>query len=337
MNKLLENISLKKYNTFGIDVSSRYFIELVNIEQIREFLQSENGSIQPRLIIGEGSNILFTRDFDGIVIRPVIKGIEKSEETDKHVYLKVGAGENWDELVSYCVENNYGGIENLSLIPGSVGASPVQNIGAYGVEVKDVIEYVETIDLLTTDTIVFFADECRFDYRSSIFKTKLKNKHIITHVMFRLDKEPHFVTHYGTIAKELDQYAETSIRNIREIIIKIRKSKLPDPKELGNAGSFFKNPVVSRETFENILKFYPKVPFWEFKENLVKLSAAWLIEQCQWKSKKIGDAGTYRKQPLVIVNHGNATGNDVVTLSEKIQKAVKNHFAIQLEPEVNIL
>lgn len=336
MKEILENISLKKYNTFGIEVSAKYFVEFQNTNQIREFLQSDYKTIQPRLILGEGSNILFTNNFEGIVIRPLIMGIEKIEETDRHVFIRVGAGENWDEFVKYCVDNHYGGIENLSLIPGSIGASPVQNIGAYGVEVKDVIENVETIDVSNSHTVIFPAEECEFDYRNSIFKEKHKNKYIITSVIFRLDKEHHYTTHYGNLEKELDNYPETNIRNIREVIIKIRKSKLPDPKETGNAGSFFKNPVVSRETLEYIKKFYAKIPFWEFKNDQVKLSAAWLIEQCQWKSKKIGQAGTYRKQPLVIVNLGNATGNDVLTLARKIQKAVMNHFAIHLEPEVNI-
>ncbi|MFO7655866.1 MAG: UDP-N-acetylmuramate dehydrogenase [Bacteroidales bacterium] len=337
MNIIKENISLKSYNTFGLEAHARYFANTCTEAEIKEILQSKYKDIQPRLILGEGSNILFNGDFNGLIIKPSIKGIEVVKDTAKQVYIKAAAGENWDNFVQYCVENNYGGIENLSLIPGTLGASPVQNIGAYGVEVKDVIDNVEAIDIETAELKVFQASECHFGYRTSIFKEKLKNRFIITSVVFRLEKEPRFVTHYGNIEQELDKYPEINIRNIREVIIETRRHKLPDPKELGNAGSFFKNPVVSLETLEYIKKFYPKIPHWESGQERVKLSAAWLIETCQWKSKKIGDAGTYRKQPLVIVNYGHATAKDIITLAGKIQKAVKNHFAIQLEPEVIIV
>ncbi|MBN2610618.1 MAG: UDP-N-acetylmuramate dehydrogenase [Bacteroidales bacterium] len=337
MKEVGENISLKSYNTFGLDAYAKYFAEPCSKNEIKDLLQSHLKDIQPKLILGEGSNILFNGDFNGLIIKPSIKGIEIIKDTSEQVYLRVGSGENWDGFVQFCVENNYGGIENLSFIPGTVGASPVQNIGAYGVEVKDLIDSVETIDSKTLETKIFHANECQFGYRTSLFKETLKNRSIITMVVFRLEKEPRFVTHYGSIGKELDKYPETNIKNIREVVVKIRKQKLPDPKELGNAGSFFKNPVVSLETLEYIKKFYPKVPYWESDSEKVKLSAAWLIETCQWKSKKIGDAGTYRKQPLVIVNYGHASANDILTLAGKIQKAVKNHFAIQLEPEVNII
>jgi UDP-N-acetylmuramate dehydrogenase len=333
----LEHISLKKRNTFGVEAKARYYIELLSIDQIQEFLHSGQYGIHPRLILGEGSNILFTKDFEGIIIRPLIKGIRKIEETEKHVYLQAGAGENWDGLVKYCVENNWGGLENLSLIPGTVGASPVQNIGAYGVEVKDVIEYVETIDLSGINIVKYAASECKFDYRKSIFRQNLKDKVIITNVVFRLDKEHQFITHYGNIEKELDKYPETNIQNIRQVVMSIRRSKLPDPLKLGNAGSFFKNPVVNKDTLENIRKFYPKLSFWELNEHQFKISAAWLIEQCHWDNKKIGHTGTYKKQPLVIVNYGKASGKEILNFAGKIQKAVKNHFAIALEPEVNII
>lgn len=337
MGYLLEHISLKKYNTFGVDVKARYFAEFSSPDQIREFLFTEQSKIHPWLILGEGSNILFTKDFEGIVIRPFIKDIEVIEETAKHVYVKAGAGENWDGFVKHCVENNWGGLENLSLIPGSVGASPVQNIGAYGVEVKDVIEYAEAIDLSGKNMIKYAASECMFGYRNSIFKQKLKNKIIITNVVFRLDKEHRFNTQYGNIEKELDKYPETTIQNIRQAVINIRSSKLPDPNKTGNAGSFFKNPVVSKDMFENIRQYYPKVSCREINENQFKISAAWLIEQCNWDSKKIGQAGTYKKHPLVIVNYGKATGKEILDFARKIQRAVKNRFAIALEPEVNII
>ena len=337
MGYLLEHISLKKYNTFGVNVKARYFAELSSPDQIREFLLTEHSKIQHRLILGEGSNILFTKDFDGIVIRPLVKGIEVIDETPDHVYLKAGAGENWDGFVKYCVENNWGGLENLSLIPGSVGASPVQNIGAYGVEVKDVIEYVETIDLSGKNIVKFAASECMFDYRNSIFKQKLKNTIIITNVVFRLNKKHRFNTQYGDIEKELDKYPETNIQNIRQAVINIRSSKLPDPHKLSNAGSFFKNPVVSKDMLVNIRQYYPKVSCWEVDENQFKISAAWLIEKCNWKNKKMGQAGTFKKHPLVIVNYGKATGKEILDFAGKIQRSVKNRFAITLEPEVNII
>jgi UDP-N-acetylmuramate dehydrogenase len=337
MGHLHENISLKKYNTFGVDVRARYLIELTSPEKIREFLDDEHFKINPRLILGEGSNILFTKDFDGIIIRPLIKGVETVEETSEHVYIKAGAGENWDQFVKYCVENDLGGLENLSLIPGSVGAGPVQNIGAYGVEVKDVICYVEAIDLSSGNNIKYTASDCMFGYRSSIFRQKLKNRIIITGVVFRLDKEHRFNTQYANIEKELDKYPETNIQNIRKAIMNIRNSKLPDPLETGNAGSFFKNPVVSSDMLENIRYYYPKVSFWKIGENQVKISAAWLIEQCNWNNKRIGQTGTYKSHPLVIVNYGTATGKDIQNLAVKIQKAVKNRFAIALEPEVSII
>ncbi len=337
MGYLLENVSLKKYNTFGVDVKARYFTEPESTEQIREFLLAGQTAIHPLLILGEGSNILFTKDFEGIILRPLIKGIEKVEETAKHVYLKVGAGENWDEFVKYCVDNNWGGLENLSLIPGSVGAAPVQNIGAYGIEVKDVIEYVEALEISNLNINKYAVPECMFGYRNSIFKQKLKNKTIITHVIFRLDKEHRFNTQYGNIEKELDNFPETNIQNIRQAVMNIRSSKLPNPKEIGNAGSFFKNPVISKELLENIRTYFPKISCWEMNENQFKISAAWLIEQCNWNNKRIGQTGTYKNHPLIIVNYGKATGKEIINLVRKIQKAVKNRFAITLEPEVNVM
>ncbi|MBN2350470.1 MAG: UDP-N-acetylmuramate dehydrogenase [Bacteroidales bacterium] len=336
MNIPVKDFSLKPYNTFAIDVKSNYFLELNTVDEIWEFINSEWAGISPRLILGGGSNILFTKDFKGIILHPKIKGISVINENDKNVWIRAGAGENWDDFVGYCVDNNFGGLENLSLIPGNVGASPIQNIGAYGVEAKESIESVDIINLTTGEPKTYSNEECKFSYRNSIFKSEINEQFIITHVVFRLSKEHIFTTSYGSIEKELDNYPETTIQNIRKAVIAIRRSKLPDPEEFGNAGSFFKNPVVPNEIANSLLKFYPKAPNWKVSENEVKLSAAWLIETSNYKGKKIGNVSTYKKQPLVIINLGNATGDEILQYSKRIQKTVLNHFAITLETEVNI-
>ncbi len=337
MIELTENFSLKDFNTFGIAATSRYFAELKTIDDITEFLQSEYSEINPKLVLGGGSNLLFTGNFEGIIIYPNLKGIEHMGEDEGKALLRVAAGENWDEFVAYCVEQNLGGIENLSLIPGNVGATPIQNIGAYGVEIREVIEKVETISIESGESRIFLNHECNFGYRDSIFKNELKNKYIVTHVTYRLNREHKFITGYGNLEAELNNYPETTIRNIRKAVIAIRRKKLPDPEEMGNAGSFFKNPIVKKEQADTLKKHYPKMPAYPLEESFVKLSAAWLIETCKWKGKKINNIGTYKKQPLVIVNYGNASGVEILEFSKKIQKAVINQFAIQLEPEVNIL
>jgi UDP-N-acetylmuramate dehydrogenase len=331
-----KNYSLRKHNSFGLDIYSRYFIKLTEQQQVIDFIKSDLSNIRPMLIIGEGTNILFCKDFSGLTVHPKIPGIEKIKETSQYVTLRVGAGENWDSFVNFCVENNYGGIENLSLIPGSVGACPIQNIGAYGVEVRKVIEKIEAVDIETSEIKIFSNEECNFSYRNSIFKGKLKNKYIITHIVFKLNKTHDFVTSYGSIEKELDKFPETTILNIRTAIINIRKSKLPDLTEIGNAGSFFINPIVSLEQANSVKQYYPKMPYYKITKNEVKLSAAWLIEQSNWKGKRIGNVGTYKKNPLVLVNYGDATGTDIYNLAKRIQKSVKNNFAINLEMEVNV-
>ncbi len=331
-----KNYSLKKHNSFGLDVYSKYFIKLTDQQQVIDFIRSDLFNIRPLLVIGEGTNILFCKNFSGLIVNPKINGIEKIKETSQYVTLRVGAGENWDSFVSFCVENNYGGIENLSLIPGSVGACPIQNIGAYGVEVGKVIDGVEAVDIDSSEVKTFSNEECKFSYRYSSFKGKYKNRYIITHIIFRLNKIHEFVTSYGSVEKELDRFPETNILNIRSAIINIRKSKLPDPAEIGNAGSFFINPVVSLEQANSIKQYYPKMPFFKVTRSEVKLSAAWLIEQSNWKGKRIGNVGTYRIHTLVIVNYGNATGNEIYNLAKKIQKSVKNNFAIDLEMEVSV-
>jgi UDP-N-acetylmuramate dehydrogenase len=332
-----KNISLKKFNSFGLDVKAKYYIKLSDQQQVIDFIKSDLSNIRPIFVIGEGSNVLFSKDFNGLLVHPKISGIKKTEETKEHVKLRVGAGENWDEFVNSCVQNNYGGIENLSLIPGSVGACPIQNIEAYGVEVREVIESVEAVEIETADVKIFSNEECKFYYRNSIFKQQLKNKYIITHVNFRFEKKYRIRTSYGDIEKELNKFPETNIQNIRKVIINIRNSKLPDPKELGNAGSFFLNPVVKTEEANSLKQYYPRMPFFMVSDDKVKLSAAWLIEQSNWKGKRVGDAGTYKKQPLVIVNYGNASGKDILNIANKIRKAVKNNFAIDLEMEVNVV
>lgn len=335
MISVYENISLKPYNTFGLESIAKYFIKIDTADDIKEFLQS-GYSVHPRFILGEGSNVLFTGQFNGVVLHNEIKGIEVIEKKDSYVLVKVACGENWDSFVSYCVEKNFGGIENLSFIPGSVGASPIQNIGAYGVEVKDVIKSVEAVDLETGKLVFFKNKDCRFEYRDSVFKGELKNKFIITYVVFRLSTRHKLVTHYGNIEKELQNYPEKTIANVRDIVIKTRKEKLPNPVEFGNAGSFFKNPLVKADVAEEILKIYPVMPFWNAGEK-IKLSAAWLIEQGGMKGKRIGNTGTYPKQPLVIVNYGNATGGEILGFSNEIKKAVFEKFGIELETEVNII
>jgi UDP-N-acetylmuramate dehydrogenase len=331
-----KNYSLKRHNSFGLDVYSRYFIKLKDQQQVIDFIRSDLSNIRPLLIIGEGTNILFCKDFSGLIVNPKISGIEKIKETPDYVILRVGAGENWDSFVNFCVENNYGGIENLSLIPGSVGASPIQNIGAYGVEVRKVIENVEAVNIETSEIKIFSNEECCFSYRNSIFKGKLKNRFIITHIVFRLNKSHEFNTSYGNIEKELDKFPETNILNIRTAIMNIRKNKLPDPEEIGNAGSFFTNPIVSQEQANSIKQYYPKMPYFRVTKNEVKLSAAWLIEQSNWKGKRIGNTGTYKKHSLVLVNYGDATGTEIYNLAKKIQKSVRNNFAIDLKMEVNV-
>ncbi len=337
MCEIQKNISLKNFNSFGLDVNAKYYIKLSDQQQVVDFIKSDLSNIRPVFVIGEGSNVLFSKDFNGLLVQPKISGIEKLDETSEYIKLRVGAGENWDNFVNSCVQNNFGGIENLSLIPGSVGACPIQNIEAYGVEVREVIESVEAVDIETADVRIFTNQECKFSYRSSIFKQLLKNKFIITHVNFRFEKKHHVKTSYGDIEKELNKFPETNIQNIRKAIINIRNSKLPDPKELGNAGSFFLNPVVTTDEANSLKQYYPKMPFFKVSDNKVKLSAAWLIEQSNWKGKRVGDVGTYKKQPLVIVNYGNAAGKDILNIATKIRKAVKNNFAIELEMEVNVV
>ncbi len=337
MKHLYNNYSIKDYNTFGINAKAKYFFEFTEVEELIDLLNNSEFKNVKKLTIGGGSNLLFTKDFDGIVIYPQIKRIELVNETDNEIFVKAGAGNDWDTFVEHCVSNGYGVIENLSLIPGNVGASPVQNIGAYGVEVKDIIHTVEAINIETSKIETFTNSECKFGYRNSIFKNELKGKYIITEVIFKLYKKPKFITHYGSINEKLKEYSEINISNIREIIINIRNSKLPDHKKIGNAGSFFKNPVVDKTIADKLKLKYPSMPLYPIDEQHSKLASGWLIEQCGWKGKRIGDAGVHKDQSLVLVNHGNAIGNDIIELAKKIIASIKLEFDVDLEMEVNII
>ncbi len=332
-----ENYSLKNYNTFGIDVKCRYFVESDTESEFLEFVSSYELKPEEIMVLGEGSNFLFTDDFDGTVFYPTMKGMEIVEENDEHVWVKVGAGEVWDDFVAWAVEQGYGGVENLSLIPGHVGAAPVQNVGAYGMEAGDTIERVEAIQIEKARKETISAADCRFAYRDSIFKGEWKNRYIVTYVVFRLTKVPEFRLNYGSVREELQKLGEVSLKNIRRAIIQIRRAKLPDVKELPNAGSFFKNPVVSREQAGQLKERYPELPVYPVDEDRVKLAAGWLIEQCGWKGKDLGKAGVYEKQALILVNRAGASGVEVARLANEVKKSVFMTFGVWIEPEVYVI
>lgn len=332
-----ENRSLKDYNTFGIEASARRLATFATAEELAALLAE---SRQPALILGGGSNILLTRDIDGPVLINAIKGIDLIDEDDRYFYIKVGAGENWHGFVKVCLDRNWAGVENLSLIPGSVGAAPMQNIGAYGVEIKDVFHELEALDRQDNQIRMFTLNDCRFGYRESIFKHEYKDRFIILNVTFRLHREPVFHTEYGAIREELakSRVAELSIRAVSEAVIRIRNSKLPDPAEIGNAGSFFKNPTIPDDRYENLKVDFPGiVGYPEASRKATKLSAAWLIEQCGWKGYRRGDAGVHARQALVLVNYGHATGKEIYDLSEEVLQSVRATFGVTLEREVNII
>ncbi|RLD62638.1 MAG: UDP-N-acetylenolpyruvoylglucosamine reductase [Bacteroidetes bacterium] len=337
MDKLFENYSLKNHNTFGIDVNARYYYEFSAAEEIVYFLKENPVSGIKKLILGSGSNIVFTQDFEGIVIHPKIRGVQIVEETTEYVLLKIGAGEVWDNFVNYCCKKNYGGVENLSLIPGMVGASPVQNIGAYGVEAKDVIEEVEAVNIETQKIEKFKNKDCKFEYRNSVFKNELKGKYIVTYVTYKLSKKPVLNTSYGKIQEELKNCKNINITSIRDAIINIRNRKLPDPEKIGNAGSFFKNPIVDSKKTQELKKDFPNIVSYKISETKDKIAAGWLIEQCGLKGKNFGKVGTYKDQALVIVNYGDATGKDVFNLAKDIQQKVYDKFGLALNMEVNIV
>lgn len=339
MINIQENISLKPFNTFGIDVKAKYFTPITSEEDIQEFCKEHMPSYNKFILLGGGSNILFIKDFEGIVIKLENRGIEIINEDIDNVTIKAASGVSWDELVEYCVKKNWGGIENLSNIPGSVGAAPIQNIGAYGVELKDVFVKLEAVEISSGMTRTFSKEECRFGYRDSIFKNELKGKYIIKSISLKLEKFPILKTEYGTIKEELKRMKCQcpDIKSIREAIINIRSSKLPDPEIIGNAGSFFKNPVIGNIKFERLKQKYPGIPCYKADEGNIKIPAAWLIDHCGWKGQKLGNAGVHKDHALVLVNHGDATGQEILSLAEAIQGSVYNQFGIMLTPEVNIV
>jgi UDP-N-acetylmuramate dehydrogenase len=333
-----QNTNIKSYNTFGIDVTAKYFGAFSSIEEIKPILQKYPN--EELLLLGGGSNVLFTNDnFDGLVLVNQMKGFEVVEETADYAIVKSGAGEVWHEFVLNCIDRNLGGVENLSLIPGSVGASPMQNIGAYGVEIKHVFEKLEAYHLASGEVHTFSNDACEFGYRESVFKRKLKNQYIITAVYFRLTKKTKVNTSYGVIESELVKMGVEvpTIKDVSNAVIAIRSSKLPNPKEIGNAGSFFKNPVVPISILENIQKEFPEVPNYPAGEGEVKLAAGWLIEKAGWKGKTLGHYGVHKLQALVLVNYGGATGKEIYDLSTSLIEDVKTKFGVTLEREVNII
>jgi UDP-N-acetylmuramate dehydrogenase len=332
-----QHISLLPYNTFGIDVKADFFIEYDSASDLQEVLRSEIVKGNSTLHIGSGSNLLFLTDYKGVILHSKIKSITKVREDSTSVFLEVGSGVNWDDFVGYCVENGWGGVENLSLIPGEAGASAVQNIGAYGVEVQEVIVEVNTVDAETAGIRTFSNNECRYGYRDSIFKNELKGKYFITSIVFRLEKNPLFRLHYQHLEEEVLKTGVINLQNIRKTIIQIRESKLPDPTITGNAGSFFMNPVISKNHFNSLHALYPQMPHYFDSEQKEKIPAAWLIDQCGWKGKHIRKAGVHDKQALVLVNLGGATGEEIAFLAKQIQMSVKEKFGIDLTPEVNFI
>jgi UDP-N-acetylmuramate dehydrogenase len=334
---IYKNISLKPYNTFGLDYKASTFIVLNSEEELYSLIKERGIQINSCFIMGGGSNLLITKDYKGTIIHPVIEGIRVEEKNDQYVVISSGCGIKWDELVKWCVNYGYSGLENLSLIPGSVGASPVQNIGAYGIEVKDIIEKVQTVNLVNGSIVEFTNNDCRFGYRNSIFKDELKGKYMVTRVYFRLSVSPLFNTKYGALNDEALRLGGLDLKNIRQAVINIRQSKLPDPAVIGNAGSFFKNPVVENSIAENLKSRHSDIPVYPDSSGRKKLAAGWLIEQSGWKGKRIGDAGVHDKQALVIVNYGNATGQEILDLSEKVKQSVLDKFGITLEREVEVL
>ncbi|GGD44479.1 UDP-N-acetylmuramate dehydrogenase [Muriicola marianensis] len=336
--KIQENVSLKPYNTFGIDAKARFFVHVTSEEELVWVLEQKK--YPEKLILGGGSNMLLTGDIDALVIHIGMMGKEVLEEDGKHTLIRIMAGENWHDLVLWTLERNLGGLENLSLIPGSVGSAPIQNIGAYGVELKDSFVNCEAVEVATGEKHVFSLEDCRFGYRESFFKQEGKGKFVITSVTLKLTSGEHQLrTEYGTIADELKEAGvlHPSITDISNAVIRIRQRKLPDPAVLGNSGSFFKNPVVDKGKLEEIQQKYEHVPFYSMSEKEVKIPAAWLIDTCGFKGMRLGDAGVHQHQALVLVNYGNASGGEILNLATKIQKEVRDTFGISIEPEVNIL
>ena len=336
--KIVKDFSLKNYNTFGIAAKARFFVEITSIDELIKVLKLKD--YPNKLILGGGSNMLLTRDIEALVIHVNIKGIQVLEEDANNVILKVMAGENWHQLVLWTLDHGYGGLENLSLIPGNTGTAPIQNIGAYGVELKDRFVSCEALDRKNLELTTFSLKDCQFGYRESFFKNEGKNSYVIVSVTFKLSKKNHEINKsYGAIEQELQKYniEKPSIKDISNAVIAIRNSKLPDPKEIGNSGSFFKNPIISKSEFDKFIKEHSEAPFYKVSESMYKIPAGWLIEQCGFKGKRFGDAGVHINQALVLVNYGNASGAEIMALASNIINNVKNKFGITIIPEVNLI
>ncbi len=333
------NVSLKQFNTFGIDVKSKYFCQFTSPQELSELLSHSEFKNIPKLVLGGGSNILFTKDFEGVVLKNNIPGIAVVGEDDSSWKVKAGAGTNWHSLVLWCIDRGFAGIENLSLIPGNVGAAPIQNIGAYGVEMKDSFYELEAVKIENGELLKFNSSQCQFGYRDSIFKQEYKGKVVITSVTLSLKKQPDFHITYGAIEQELKRMgiSDLTIKAISDAVCNIRRSKLPDPMKIGNAGSFFKNPEVSASVCNSLKETYPGVVAYSLPNGNFKLAAGWLIEQCDWKGKKVGNTGSHKDQALVLVNYGNATGSEIWNLAMAIQESVKSRFGVVIEPEVNVM
>lgn len=337
--EILSNYPLQSLNTFGFSVDAKFFAPVASLSEVGEALEFANQKQVPVMVLGGGSNVMFTKDFDGLILKYENDSVDVISETEGHVYIKAGAGLNWDQLVAYCVDRGWGGLENLSLIPGNVGASPIQNIGAYGAEMRDHFESLEYLRFESDTTSIFHTKDCQFGYRDSIFKNALKSKGLILNVTFKLDKKPVFNTSYGTISQELEAMGvkDPDLKTLRQAVINIRRSKLPDPDEIGNAGSFFKNPEVNASKHQELKKRFPNLVSFALENGRYKLAAGWLIDQCGWKGFRDGDAGVHAKQALVLVNYEKANGKQLFDLSEKVLQSVKVKFGVELEREVNVV
>ncbi len=337
--KIERNYPLQELNTFGLKVHTTAYFRITSLEEINELLSNPEISTLKKLVLGGGSNMLFSKDYDGLIIHNCIQGIRIDSEGDDQVLVTAGGGVNWHAFVLYCVDHGYGGIENLSLIPGCVGAAPIQNIGAYGVEIKDTFFELTAVNLIDGSLQKFNAAQCHFGYRDSVFKRAGKNKFIITEVTFRLSKNPAINVSYGAIKIQIESMniSAPTIKDVSEAVIAIRQSKLPDPKVIGNAGSFFKNPEIPNTQFEELQKSFPDIVGYKTHDQLTKVAAGWLIENSGWKGKRIGNTGMHDKQALVLVNYGNATGNELIQHAKNVQSSVKEKFNIELEMEVNII
>lgn len=333
-----KNISLRKLHTFGIDIKCKIFCRVKSETDILDLLISDEFTQNRTLILGGGSNLLFTKNYNGLIIKNEILGKSIISESENTTTVKVGAGEDWHKFVLWSIDNKLSGIENMALIPGSVGAAPMQNIGAYGVEVKNVIENVWAINIKDGKKIIFSNSDCNFEYRDSIFKNELRNKIIITHVSFNLNKTPNYNTQYGDIESEIKNLGMSiSTKSIFHAVVNIRNRKLPNPAIIGNSGSFFKNPIISNKQFKKIQKEFPEIVAYRLSQQKIKIAAAWMIDSCGWKGYRKGDAGVHKKQALVLVNFGNATGREIISISKKIQDSVHHKFGIEIKPEVNII